>query len=282
MKLRLLALTLTLATTVLAQQTPADKPPAAQSSTTGTLAKIEANDPSTKKARALLDKMIAALGGDAYMNYSTMTQYGRAYSFYQGQPNSSGVRFWRFWKYPDKDRFELTKQRDVIDIYNGDNGYEITYKGTASIEPKDLREYIRRRNYSMEIVLREWLKDPATLIFYDGSGLAEQRYVEKVTLLNKNNDSVTIGIDPDTYLPLKKSYTYRDPFDGLKSTDDEIYANYRLVQGIQTPFNIVRYHNGLQSAQRFINDVQYNVPIADTMFEAKVTYDMYKLNQKKK
>jgi hypothetical protein len=46
--------------------------------------------------------------------------------------------------------------------------------------------------------------------------------------------------------------------------------------------NIVRYHNGLQSAQRFLSDVQYNVPIADDMFEAKVTYDMYKLNQKKK
>jgi hypothetical protein len=266
-----------------AQQVPANQSPVpSTNSGNSTLARIEANDPSTKKARALLDKMIAALGGDAYMNYSSMTQYGRAYSFYQGQPNSSGVRFWRFWKYPDKDRFELTKQRDVIDIYNGDKGYEITYKGTASIEPKDLQDYIRRRNYSMEIILRQWLKDPTTLIFYDGSGLAEQRYVEKVTLLNKNNDSVTIGIDPDTFLPLQKSYTYRDPFDGLKSTDDEIYANYRVVQGIQTPLNIVRYHNGLQSAQRFLSDVQYNVPIADDMFEAKVTYDMYKLNQKKK
>lgn len=279
MKIRTVIVSLMLTVSAVAQQSA---PGAAAQSKPGdsSLAGVVAQDPSTRKARALLDKMIAALGGQAYLTYSTMTQQGRAYSFYQGQPNSAGVRFWRFWRYPDKDRFELTKKRDVIDIYNGDEGYEITYKGTAAIEARDLEDYQRRRSYSMEYVLRQWLKDPATLILYSGSALADQNFVEQVTLVNKNNDSVTIGIDPNTNLPLKKSYDYRDR-DGLKSSEDEIYANYRLVQGIQTPFNIVRYHNGLQSAQRFINTVEYNVPIPDTMFEAKVTYDMYKLNRKK-
>ena len=57
----------------------------------------------------MLDKMIAALGGQAYLTYKTRTDSGRSYGFYKGDPNSIGTPFWRFYKYPDKDRIELTK-----------------------------------------------------------------------------------------------------------------------------------------------------------------------------
>ncbi len=278
-----LALTITvvvLAGSVWAQQSTS---PAAASSASGNsaLAPATSQDPNTLKARDLLQKMIAALGGDAYLNYTTMTQQGRSYSFWQGQPNSAGLVFWRFWRYPDKDRVELTKQRDVTYIYNGDNGYEVTFKGTAKMDPKDLDNYLRARHYSMEQVTRVWLKDPATLILYSGTAIADQNMVNLVTLINKNNESVTLGIDINTNLPLKKTYDYRDS-DGLKSTDDEIFANYRQVQGIQTPLTISRFHNKMQTGQRFLSVVEYNVPIAESMFEAKATYDMYKLPPKKK
>lgn len=256
----------------------AQQPP--QQSADQVLAKISEQDPSTKKAKDLLQKMITALGGQAYLNYQTLYREGRTYGFYQGQPNSVGAPFWQYWKYPDKDRVELTKQRDVIYIYNGDKGYEITFKGTAAVEAKDLDTYLRRREHSMETVLREWLKDPKTLIFYEGNGLADQNLVENVTLINKENDSVTIGINPLNNLPLKKSFTYRDT-DGLKSTDDEVFANYRLIQGIQTPLSVVRYHNGLMSNQRFYSKVEYNTPIDDSKFQADVTYDPYTLPKKK-
>lgn len=244
-----------------------------------TLAAVAAQDPNTKKARDLLRKMIAAMGGQAFLNYQTMTQEGRAYTFYQGQPNSLGILFWRFWKYPDKDRVELTKDRDVTYIYNGDRGYEITYKGTAAVDPKDLSDFLLHRKYSIEQVLRAWLPDPGTLVLYDGSALADQQFVEQVTLVNKKDQSVTLGIDPNSNLLIKKTFTYRD-YDGLKSTDAEVYANYRAENGIQTPHTIVRYHNGQQTGQRFITTVNYNVPIADTKFDAKITYDMNQLKKK--
>ena len=280
MKILTSVLVLAMSASAAAQQSapPATNVPAPTGDRT--LAQLSAQDPTTRKARDLLDKMVAALGGQTYLTYSTMTQEGRSYSFFQGRPNSAGILFWRFWKYPDKDRYELTKQRDVTDIYNGDRGYEITYKGTANVDARDLEDYLRRRHYSMESVLREWIKDPKTLVFYQGTAIADQNLVEQVMLLNKENEAVTIGIDPSNNLPRRKSYTYRDS-DGLKSTEDEIFANYRLVQGIQTPFSVVRFRNGEQSGQRFITRVEYNVPIADSMFEAKVTYDMYKLNKKR-
>ena len=75
--------------------------------------------------------MIRALGGEAYLTLRDMKVEGRTYAFYQGRPSGLGMLYWRFWQAPDKDRYELTKQRDVIDLYLGDKGYETTYKGTV-------------------------------------------------------------------------------------------------------------------------------------------------------
>ena len=60
------------------------------------------------------------------------------------------------------DRIELTKQRDVIYVYQGDKGYEITYKGALPQDRKDLAEYLRRRHFSLDWVLRKWLSEPGS------------------------------------------------------------------------------------------------------------------------
>lgn len=229
----------------------------------------------SEKARALLDQMIQALGGQAYLNIQDREQEGRAYSFYNGQPNSLGTPFWIFQKFPDKERVELTKQRDVVYIYNGDKGYEVTYKGTAAMEPKSLREALRLRNHSLEYVLRVWLPDPKTALFYNGTAVAEQKACDSVTLLNAENDSVTIYIDRYKHLPVKTTFSWRDPLDRLKDDEEVIYDNYRTEQGIQTPHTILRKKNGDTTSQRFITKVTYNKGLPDSMFEATVNYDPY-------
>src|ERR1700690_4219740 len=123
-------------------------------------ASIPIDQQNAHKARALLDQMIQALGGQAYVNIRELAQEGRTYSFYHGEPNSLGIQFWRFYRYPDKDRVELTKKRDVVYVYNGDKGYEITYKGTRAEDAKNLAEYLRRRHYALDQVLRHWLDEP--------------------------------------------------------------------------------------------------------------------------
>ena len=43
-----------------------------------------------------------------------------------------------FSEFPDKERVELTKERDVTELYVGNKGYEITFKGVHTMEKKDL------------------------------------------------------------------------------------------------------------------------------------------------
>jgi hypothetical protein len=201
-----------------------------------------------KKARALLDQMIQALGGKAYLDIKDMSQEGRTYSYYNGQPNSVGTPFWRFVKFPDKER----------------------------TEPELLRDYLRRRNHSLDYVIRVWLPDPKTALFYDGPKVAQQKPCDSVTLMNAKNDSVTIFIDSNRHLPVQKTFEWRDPLDKLKNTEDEIYDNYRDVQGILTPHILLRTKNGDTVNQRFLTSVKYNSGLADSLFDATVSYDPYK------
>jgi len=230
-----------------------------------------------QKAKQVLDDMIRALGGDTYLNIRTMTSEGRSYSFWQGRPSGMGLVFWRFWEWPDKDRVELTKQRDVIEIYAGDKGYEITYKGTSAQDPKQVDDYLRRRDHSLEYVVRKWLSAPGTMILYSGTAIVEQNMADEVTVLNAENDSVTISVDPRSHLPVRKTFSYRDPVDRQKDEDTDIFSNYRLVQGVNTPYSTVRLQNGEMRNQRFINNVTYNSELSPTLFETKgLTYNPQK------
>src|SRR5437879_11720326 len=104
---------------------------------------IPVDQENSRKAKTILDAAIQALGGQAYLNIHDITQEGRTFSFHHGQPNSFGVRFWRFYKYPDKDRVELTTKGDVVYVYHGDKGYEVTFQGTGRRDTRHVRECVR-------------------------------------------------------------------------------------------------------------------------------------------
>jgi hypothetical protein len=244
-----------------------------------------------RKARAVLDQAIQSLGGAAYLTYENKSETGRYYPLYHGRTNSTGIPYNYYIEYPDKDRFEVIHQKDIfliegsignvkvknkfdiVLIHKGDKGYETTYKGTAAQEPEDLENYLRRRQHSLEWVFRRWIRDPNVALFYEGQSVVDGKECEGVTLLNSNDDSVSVYLDIYTHYPVKISYSWRDPKDKQKNVEDEIYDNYKLVQGIWTAHSVTRYFNGETSQQRFINTAHYNLKLPDTMFEAAVTYD---------
>ena len=93
-----------------------------------------------------------------------------------------------------------------------------------------------------------------------------------VTLLNKDNDQLSIGIDVHTHLPISKRYSWRDP-DKYKVEDETIYGNYRKVQGIETPYTITNKRDGEMTGQSFLSHAEYNTTFAPGFFDATVTYD---------
>jgi hypothetical protein len=234
------------------------------------------------KARALIEQGIKALGGETYLTIRDLEQQGRTYGFHAGRPTGGGGPFWSFSEFPDKERVELTKERDIAEVFVGNRGYEITYKGPRQLENKDLEDYLRRRRFSLDAVLRTWVNDPSVLLLYDGDAIAAQHPSLKVTLTNAQNESVSLFFDIDTHLPIKKSFEWRDPVDRQKNLEEEVYDNYKPVSGIMAPYSVTRFFNGDMSNQRFLNSVTINQGLNQAMFDPKSGYDPNKVKPAKK
>jgi hypothetical protein len=210
------------------------------------------------QARAALDLMVKALGGDAWLHMQNREYSGRTAAFYHGKPSGITVEYWEFHAWPDHDRIEFTKHRDVVQIYTGREGWEIIYSGKKELPKDQVEDYLRRRDHSIETVVKEWLKDPQTILLFEGQKLVESHMADQVTLISSKNEAVTIQLDSQTHLPLRRSFQWRDPLYKDKNEDAEEYDNYRDVQGFQTPFNITRFKNGDMVNQRFLFKANYN------------------------
>ncbi len=222
------------------------------------------------QARAELDLMIKALGGDAWLNMKNREYEGRSAGFYHGKPSGATVEYWEFHAWPDHDRTEFTKHRDVVQIYTGREGWEIIYSGKKALPQDQVDDFLRRRDHSIETVVKVWLKDPATILIYEGQHLSESHLANQVTLISARNEAVTILTDSQTHLPLRRSFEWRDPLYKDKNEDAEEYDNYRPVDGFETPYNITRFKNGDMVNQRFLFKATYNQQLPGDEFSPDV------------
>lgn len=210
------------------------------------------------QARALLNQMVQALGGQAWLDQKNVMQQGHIAAFFHNQPNLGTTELWIYHQWPDKDRIDVTKHRDVVDFLLGDEGWEVTYRGKKPMVQEQLDDSLRRRNHSIETVVKVWLKDPKTILLYEGKKMAERHLADQVTLINADNDATTILIDSDSHLPLQRSFQWRDPVYKDKNTEREDYDGYHVVEGFPTPYTITRYKNDELTRQFYVTKVEYN------------------------
>ena len=271
-----LALAATLAATLLAPQLlraqAADIPSGAPPQAAGT---------ADERGRALIDQMVAALGGDTWLHRSTMQLDGRTSAFFHGEPNPYVVEYHELVRFAasgqaDADRVGFLTPRgmimpgkkiDVVQIWTDQHGYEITFKGQTDLPKDQVEDYYRRRSHSIEEVVQKWIKAPGVMVIAEGTTMVERRLADKVTVLTADNDAVTFELDATTHLPLSRTFQWRNP--QFKDFDEEVedYDDYHTVQGIPTPMTITRYHNGDMSNQRYLTKVVYNAPLAPELFD---------------
>lgn len=218
----------------------------------------DAGDKNAKQARAALDAMVQALGGNAWLNMKSTAREGHIAAFYRGQPNLGTMKFYDYHQWPDHDRTEFTTHRDVVQFYINGKGTEVTYRGAKALPQDQVDEYLRRRDHSIETAVKIWLKDPNTILVYEGQRMSERHLADQVTLISAQNESITIQMDTQTHLPLRRSYKYRDPVYKDLDTDSEDYANYHTIDGFPTAFSISRTKNDEMVREVYIDKVSYN------------------------
>ena len=76
------------------------------------------------KARDLLKKAIEAMGGEAYLNIHDVQRTGKFYQFTKDDLRGASP-FQSFDKFPLKQRFEMGKKAEIVNINDGDDAWKI-------------------------------------------------------------------------------------------------------------------------------------------------------------
>ena len=247
---------------LVAQTTPASQPDA------------NGSDP---QAVTLMGQMVAALGGAKWLAIRNIVQEGRASGFYQGKPTGEIGDFRLLRTMPTSrtdaglQRTEFTKKHNVVNILTENVDWEITYRGKRQIPPAEYLNVFRRRDHSLDEAVRVWWHEPGTVLFFGGQKMAERHLVDEITLLDRDNDNITLQLDTDTHLPVRVSFTWRDPLYKDKDEDAEEFADYHPVEGLPTSLNETFYHNGDMTSQRYLTHVAYNVTVPPDVFDVDAT-----------
>ncbi len=272
---------LTLATPRLLAQA-ADIPSAAPKQAAGSTAE--------QRGQQLLDQMLEALGGNAWLNRRNVRELGHIGRFFRGEPTGIVVDFTLTHQFAAAGRPEATrigfitdksmilpgKKIDVVQIWTENNGHEVTYKGNTVLPKDQVDDFYRRQDHSIESIYRIWLKSPGVVVIDEGSTMVERRLTERVSILSANNDAVTLDIDVATHLPRRRTFQWRNTTFKDHDEDAEEYDDYHTIQGLPTAFTITRYHNGDMASQTFLSKIEYDVDTPPDTFDPNV------LLQKKK
>ena len=218
----------------------------------------DASAKNAQQARKALDAMVQALGGQAWLNMKNQVREGHIAAFFHGNPDPGTTKYWEFHQWPDHDRMELTKHRDVVEFFIGREGWEVTYRGKKALPQEMVDDHLRRRDHSIETAVKVWLNDPKTILVYEGQHLAERHLAEQVTLISAQNEAITILMDVQTHLPLRRTFQWRDPEYKDKNSDAEEYDDYHTIDGFPTQFTISRFKNDDMIRQYYLDHVSYN------------------------
>lgn len=221
---------------------------------------------SAAKAKQVLQQAIEALGGTMYLNVHDVTCTGRLGGFdHSGELTGFG-KFIDYAEPPTKERQENLPQRNIIEVYNGDQGWDLDRGGVSKAPQADLDDFKDGNLKDIDNILRHRIHEPGMIFRYAGSDVVDLRPVEWVELVDSDNRTIRIAFSTITHLPVRKTVEYRDIATRLTMEEVEYYSNFHPVGGIQTAFQITREKNGLKTLQAFFDKCEYNTGLSDSLF----------------
>jgi hypothetical protein len=243
-------------------------------------------DQSSAKAKQLLQEVIAALGGQAYLNVRDTQCDGRAAQFGTAGTLMGFTLFRDIWLLPDKNRVEyftkgehtilgflmgaddllITHGGAMMTIHTADGGWTLDKSGVSD-EPEDvIKNFNDQIKSGMNNMLRRRLNEPGVDVQYAGTDLIDLKEAEWIEFTDSDHRDMRMGIDKFTHLPLRWIVTTRDPESRVYSSVTTSYTQYRLLDGVKTPLSIEMSRDDRKLTQTFLTDCKYNADLAPQLF----------------
>ncbi|HEY0081861.1 MAG TPA: hypothetical protein VGB61_03655 [Pyrinomonadaceae bacterium] len=244
-----------------AQTTPGNSPPQVETKATPQAA----ND---AKAEEIVRRAIEAQGGSAYLAVKTIIGRGYYSQFDKGfsLPPQTFVDYLVF---PNRERTEFRGARGrAIQTNDGDRGwlYESSTQSLADMRPEQVADFRLAMRTSTDNLLRGWWRGEGARLTYLGrreAGLAKRNEAVRVTY--PDGFTVDYELGAKDGLPAKTFYKRKNA-EGEEVLEEDRFASYKTINGLTVPFVIDHYRAGQQSSRINYDSVEFNPPIADTLF----------------
>jgi hypothetical protein len=225
-----------------------------------------ANDP---KAEQIVERAVKAVGGESYTNIRTLSSRGYYTQFKEGM-SGLPISFTDYIVYPDRERTEFKGAGvRVIQTNTGDTGW--LYDGQAKTLQDMTKEQVEDFRFAMRtnvdyLLHGFWRKEAGARLYYAGrreAGLAKRN--ETVRLVYADGLAVEFEFGAQDGLPSKVLYKKKDK-EGAETSEEDRFAQFVTIDGVLTPFIIDHFRNGSQTSRINYQSIEFNRPIADSLF----------------
>jgi hypothetical protein len=223
-------------------------------------------DQSSAKAKQILQQAIAGLGGPAYLNVKDITVEAKLGQFDHSGQLRGYAKIIDIAIPPDKDRTENLPKRNIIEVRNGDKGWDLDRGGVSEATITDMATSQEDTKKDIDNILRHRIHEPGMIFRYGGLDVVDYEESDWVELVDSENRTFRIAISRSSHLPIRKVVDTRDANTRMRSEEIEYYSNYHPINGIQSPFQITRERNGIKIYQVFFDKFEYNTGVSPELF----------------
>lgn len=220
-----------------------------------------------KEAMAVLDKMIAAMGGRKTLESikdTTMSGTVEMVQFGVTAPMTL------YMKEPNKIRADITiaeANMTIIQAFDGQKGWYTNPQSGATEEMPDFmaKEFSRQAGQNQALLYPQ--KNNVTYALKPKAAIEGKDYIVLEQTM-ADGHKTTFFLDQDTYLPYKTVERTLDQ-NGAEVDSETYSTNYQKVGGTLVPYSIRVVQNGSDFQRMTITAVTYNTNLDDAFFASK-------------
>ena len=253
-----------------------------------------APEESAARANKVLNQLIQALGGPAYLGMRERQCDGRRALIGHDGALAGYVQIRESWDYPDKNRTDyFAKSRNtllgfiigvqdldithgglIITTFNGDKGWTMDKGGVSDMPEDTLAEFQSAVQRLPENVLR--VKNPSYNVRWGGIDTVDLHEVDWVEISDQDERVFRLAVDRMTHLLVRSVVQVKDLNSGQIREDVSIFTNYQPKGGIQVPMQVTRERDGRRIAQIFYEACTINPPLAADYFTREALVQEFK------
>ena len=221
---------------------------------------------SASKAKQILAQMLEAMGGQAFFSVRESQCTGRVSQFGHNNDLTSYLEFKDYWRFPDKNRTDFGKKGNIIDLFNGKEGWTVDHDGVSEESADKVDEFQAKLLNDPVHLFRYRLNEEGMVYRYGGVDLIDLKQVDWVEMADREERTYRIAVLRDNHMMVRFTVILRDAASGQQIEEVTSYANYHMLGGVATPLQVVKTRNGRRVLQAFYDSCTYNPNLGADFF----------------